>query len=478
MVGITLFRTCFSAGYVLALLNLLFTGYAHAQQGLPVSDTVRVNLATAMLQALERSPEIDIVQSDVDFAAARYRFARASRFLTEFQATTAHAPAPGLSNPNNTPTDRLYLDPEVENDWSEIHPFNQVEVEAAQPILTWGELSGSIKAARFGVEVEEASVREKALEIALRTGEIYYGVLLVEALNRLTAQAGEVVDRAKTEIRRLLDEGAPDVDDADLSQVLITEQEYLRRVAEVTQRRLTAYAALSRQLFLPPGSIAVPETNILRPIEFPLDSLETYFAFGLEHRPEIEMATAGLAARNALVEVARSDYYPKLFLAGSARIAGTPGRYRQPNAYIGDPLRGRSLQAGLGFRQNLNFAQTRAEVQQAEAERNQVRFQLDAARQLVLFEIEEAYRNLIIARAALDAQDNALQLSKEWLRVETINFDLELGDTENLVRAVQANLELEASYLESVQNYNVAVLRLLRASGILVNRAESGMLVD
>ena len=144
---------------------------------------------------------------------------------------------------------------------------------------------------------------------------------------------------------------------------------------------------------------------------------------------------------------------------------------------MSDPFLGRGIRAGLGVRQELNFVQTRARVEQAEAERNQVRYQQEAAQQLVLFEVEEAYRNVIIAEAALRAQDESLTISERWLRDEYINFDLELGDTENLVDAVRANLELRAAYSEAVQRYNVAVLRLLEATGTLTARAQDGMFV-
>ena len=126
----------------------------------------------------------------------------------------------------------------------------------------------------------------------------------------------------------------------------------------------------------------------------------------------------------------------------------------------------------------LNFAQTRAKVEQAKAQRNEVSFQAQAARQLVLFEVEEAYRGLTIAQAALDAQEEALRISKEWLRTEQVNFDLAIGDTENLVRAVRANLTLQAQRHEAVRDYNVAVLRLMKATGTLTRDIASGTLVD
>jgi len=144
---------------------------------------------------------------------------------------------------------------------------------------------------------------------------------------------------------------------------------------------------------------------------------------------------------------------------------------------VSDPFLSRKLQVGFGFRQNLNFAQTRAKVRQAEAEASEVRFQSDAARQLVLFEVEEAYRNVIIAKAAVSAREGALQISKDWLRMEQVNFDLDIGDTENLVKAVRDNLSLRAARQDAVYKYNMSVIRLLGKTGTLIQSLKAGTLV-
>ena len=462
------------------LLFLAWAAPASAQPAQDVArDTIAVDVGGAIVRALDVSPEVGVNVAQREFAEARRQEARASRFLTEFGATTAHAVAPGLNIPegNTLPDSALYLNPGVVNDWDDLRPFNRLQVEALQPIWTWGQLGGNIRAARYGVEVEEAAVEEQAGAVALRTGELYYGLLLARALSDLTEEAGGIVERAQNEVQRLIDEGDANVDYADLYQVQLTQQEYNRRVVEVEERLQTARIALVRQLFLPERTVIVPEDETLEPVPFTRDSLDVYLALGLANRPELARARAGLAARGALVEVARSDYYPKLFLSVSSNYAYAAGRERQRSAYVSDPFLGRGIRAGLGVRQELNFVQTRARVEQAEAERNQVRYQQEAAQQLVLFEVEEAYRNVIIAEAALRAQDESLTISERWLRDEYINFDLELGDTENLVDAVRANLELRAAYSEAVQRYNVAVLRLLEATGTLTARAQDGMFV-
>ena len=441
------------------------------------ADTVRVDLAAALERSLSVSPEVDAAEARQAYAEARLALARASRFLTEFSASSAHAMAPGIDNPNDTPANQLYLDPDVRNDWDHLSPFNRIEFQAVQPLWTWGELGSSIDAARAGAAVDEAAVGMTALDVLTRTAELYYGLQLADALGRLTREAGSIVDQAKEEIDRLIEEGAEDVDYADLYQVEITEQEFLQRRTQVEESRKLARAALSRQLFLADGQGIDAVQSFLEPVSLELGELSDWQALALEDRPDLDRVKAGIEARTALVDVARSAYYPKLFFGVSGKWSYADGRERQRNPYVGDPFLSRGVQAGLALRQNLSFTQTRAKVQQAEAERAEVSAQGDALRQLILFEVEQAWRNVIIARAAVDAREQALLISKRWLRDEQINFDLDLGDTENLVKAVRDNLSLQAQREQAVHDYNVAVIRLLRRTGQLPTWLENGTLL-
>ncbi len=437
-------------------------------------DTLRLEMAEAVRIALEASPEVEIERSQQEFAEARSRFAAANRYFSTFRLTTLHTFAPGLSIPNpDVPLGQLYLDPGVRNDWTDLRPFNRFELEVVQPIFTWGELGGSIRAARHAVDVERAGVRGKESEVALRTAEIYQGLLLASSLQRLTSEAENVIEIARRELQRLLDEGSPDVDDADMFKLQITEQEFLSQVAEVNEQLQTAQTALRRQMMLPDGTLVLPVDASLSPIPIALDTLDQLLQLAAVHRPEIAMAEAGAQARSALLEVARSNYYPKVFIAGTTVLGVAAGRHRQPNPFVGDAFRSRTAGAAIGLRMNLNVAQTRAEVEQARAELNEVKFQQEAAVQLIAFEVEEAYRRVSISTARMDTRRRSLDIAREWLRTEQINFDLGFGSAQNLIDAVQTTMQLEAGYLESVHGYNSAVLKLLDSAGILVNRVQS-----
>ncbi len=458
--------------YKRPILLAVLTATALPAVAQAISDTFVVDLQQVIRRVLEVSPELDAARASQRHAEAQHALARSSRFLTDVQATSAVSMVPGITNPNNTPSDALYSDPDVRNDFSNLSPFAQTEVLILQPLHTWGALGGSIGAATAGVKVELNRVLEKETEAALRGAALYYNVLLTRELSWLTDRAGEIVEQAMGEIERLLQEGDPDVDDADRYQVLIVQQEYTRRVVEVAENLLLAQTALRRQLMLPAQAALEPTHESLEPLVFVPADLDVYQEAALRLRPELLQARAALTAREALVRVAHADYYPRIVLGFSFSVSGASNRYRQPNPFIADGFRKTSARTGFGFQQKLNFSQTRARVAQARAKHKESEHMLTAAEQLVLLEVEEAWRSLVIEEAALAAQDSTLSISKEWLRVENINFDLDLGDTENLVRAVQANLELEALYLQAVRRYNIAVLRLLAASGMLIQELD------
>ena len=186
-------------------LLVLFALAPLAAPAQPVPDTLVLDVQEAMRRALDGSPEVAIEAAGRDFAAARMRRANAARYLTEFHLTTGHAVAPGLDRHGSAlPGNALYLDPAVRNDWTDVRPYNEFSAVLLQPIFTWGELGGQIRAAEAGVAVEDAVLAAKASEVALRTGELYYNLLLTDALAALTDETGDALATARDELQALL----------------------------------------------------------------------------------------------------------------------------------------------------------------------------------------------------------------------------------------------------------------------------------
>lgn len=437
----------------------------------------RVSLADALARALDVSPEVAAASATADGSDARYALARASRFLTTFRLESAHSLAPGLIIPadNTAPLTDLYLNPGVRDDWSRLRPFNRVAVEVLQPLWTWGELEGSLDAARSGARSDRAAVDVVRQTVALRLAETYQGLRLARHLDGLARETSRIVGGARSELKRLVDEGDTTVTSADLYELRLAEQQLRRQGVEVRERFATARAALARQMFDDAGTGGAaplaPADTALAPIAFDRLDLDAYLASAEAQRPEIRQAEAGVAARQALVRVARSDLYPKVGLGLTAAYSYAHGRQRQRSPYLQDPYLSRPVRPGIGIRQNLAFGQTRARIRQAEAALRQTEALGQGARQLAAFETEDAYRSLVIAEDALAAADTSLSIAREWERDAQIGYDLGLTSARELVRATRARLEAAVDRATRVERYNVAVLRLLARTGGLTPEA-------
>ena len=102
------------------------------------------------------------------------------------------------------------------------------------------------------------------------------------------------------------------------------------------------------------------------------------------YRPEILQAQAGLAATDALIRVARADYYPQAVFGLTLSASGASNRFRQPNPYISDGFRRTSARTGVGvILKTETFDRHVARVAQAQAQHASAGHLAVAAEQLV-----------------------------------------------------------------------------------------------
>ena len=464
-----------SAGFRLPVRDRLWISFVVCLVMLVPPATGQTTLDSLITAALQVSPDLQASWARAEGSLAQVAEARAARTLPGLSFSTVQSVAPTITNPNDVPNEARYLDPEVRNDWTNLSPYLYAEMSAVQPIYTWGALQRTMDAATAAVDLAEAQHNEARDDVALRTGRLYFGMLAARDLTDLAQEAARLVGQAKSELQRMLDEGSDEVDDADLFEALITEQEIAAQAVEADEQRQLLENWLGRQVSLDP-SVRFTVPAKLAPVARITTALEDLQRLGLSTRSELAQASSALDARMAQADVARALTRPQLFVGLSANYGAAANRDWVPNPYVSDPFLRRSVRVGFGIRQSLDFDGNKARIDRARARVAEVSAIQRAAEQVVLAEVEEAYRSVLIADETLTRREEALTLSKEWLRTEQINFDLMLGDIANLVKAVKANLELRAAHIEAIQQYNQRVLALYHATGMLAQQAEANLL--
>lgn len=443
---------------------------ANAQDSNTSPDTLELGFPEFLELARERSTELQARRQQINVADTRRKEARASRFLPNLQLTTGHGLIPGVKGDDSDFSESaLYLDPELRTDWNDWAVFNRAEVSAIQPIYTWGALGSAIKAATAGVEAASAEYSGQVSDYEINVFQLYQSRLLAGELKQLTDEARSTIRSAERELEKLLEEGSDEIDDADLYQLDIFKHQFEAQVSEIDQN--LAFIEQAWQLALRDGTTGTaqtvykPDTPFIDPLLEMPEEQSLYQQTALSQRPEIQRLEAVEQAAGHGLQAARAQRYPALVMGLNYRYAYASNRPRQRNPFISNAANTESLTVGLGIRQNLNFFILESRVERARVQRRQAGYAREAASDGIELDIADKYKNAEIARARMQASRNALDVSRNWLRQEQLDYDIGFGDVDNLVDAVRQNLELEAEYKQRVYDYNMALGRLYKASG-------------
>ncbi len=424
--------------------------------------TLVVGLDDCIRLALKSAPELGEAQADIDQTASKLQEASSYRY-PQFELVSLFGPAPGARRQDISPTvmtDRAFS-------FSNLTWFGSADATLVQPLYTFGKISENMKAATHGIEVDRARKTQRGNEIVLKVREYYYGLMLAREMKELVLEIQETLDKARGKAKKLLNEGSESVEEMDIYKLDAFSGEVRKYLEEAEKGERLALSALRARLNLPqsaPLEIG-PERLILVEIETPEFS---YFVDrAREQRPEYRQISEGLKARQALVEAAKSVYYPDIFMAGMLSFAYAEGREKVTNPYITDPFRHTYGGVALGLRWKLDFGITGAKVAGEQAQYNRLLSTREFASTNIPLQIRKYYLDLKEAEQTSRASKDAYTNAKKWAVTAIANFDFGIGPAKEIFEALQAYARMRASYFQSIYNYRIARSNLDYATGEL-----------
>ena len=201
-----------------------------------------------------------------------------------------------------------------------------------------------------------------------------------------------------------------------------------------------------------------PQRLVLVDVEIP--PLETYLENARRRRPEFHQIAEGLKARAALVEAAKANYYPDIFLGGLFSWAYSDERDRIQNPYINDSFNHLNAGIALGARWKLDFGITGAKVAGERAQYNRLLSTREFADANIPLQVKKYYLDLIEARNSAIATRDAYLNAKKWAITAIANFDFGMGPAKDIFEAVQAYSGMRADFFKSIYNYRIAAANL------------------
>ncbi len=445
----------------------LFQTHAHSQ------DTLRVNLTEFLEIGLEASGQVAYESRAVDLAGNRADQARSQRVLPQMEFRSQHGIIPGVKQRPDSdplPDGQLYLDPRLENDWEDWAIFTRAELSALQPVYSWGAISSAVQAAEAGAKAAEQQFGAVKAEAELQLYELYFSYLLAMEISRILEDANSQLREVERVIERMQEDGDPDLKESDVFKFDIFRTEFEVQKTEVQQgfdyvKRVWNYA-----LSATPAETYIPAENFLDPVPFELHEYEYYEQMALQSRSELRGVEYGIDAFKNGLEATRAQQYPSFFLGITGSFANTPNRPRQTNPFIINNSNYASAGVGFVIRQNLNFSSMRTSVDRAEIEYRRVNDLHKAVSDGIILELNESYRDAVIAERKVAQTEDALRIARNWVRNEQLNYDIGFGDIEDLLDAVQKELELRLELKQNIFDLNKKVAALYKAGGIPINQ--------
>ena len=404
--------------------------------------------------ALEHHGEVAQGIWRVRGAQAVQRQARAARILPRLRLNSENGWVPDAhGNVLDAPHDSAgYL--------ATLGPFTRNTLEFAQPLYTFGQLSSLDRAADGGLAAEQAALEQTRADVRLEIKRLYYGLLLAQDMSQLVAR---LTTRLNAEQERLADRETLSL--ANGYKLKLALIELATRQREADDKVALARGALAWRAGLDTTALfAVADTG-LAPVAGPLPALDQLEQWAARHRPEWRRLAAGVTARQAQYEAARSARMPQVFLAGGLRYARAPGRTDQHNPFVKDDFNYDSAGLYVGLRQSFEWGLLGAEVDKTRAAYEELRARQADSEQALRLDVQRAWTEYQRADRDRQSADDARHLARQWLQEAQNEYDLDPDTLKDLITAFETWAKLEQAWREAVYRQNVRWAELERSAG-------------
>ncbi|HMV34837.1 MAG TPA: TolC family protein [Turneriella sp.] len=349
------------------------------------------------------------------------------------------------------------------DNFSKWGPFLHGELQVVYPVFSFGRIKDAKQAASHAVEggrfLHESQINKSIFEFK----QLYMQCIL---LNRLRSVLDDANDKMKTILghaEKLYKKGTGEVQRKDLTRLRLFALELQRFNAEWHASKKTAGLALGHFLG-EKESLLVLEQDFPR-IQEATRALEQLIAEAHLTNPDLKAVTEGMQARHHQLEMEKGGNLPILFVAGRADMNYTNMRDYQQSTYAFDPFNRNIFAVVFGAKWDLDFGNTKAKIQKAEAELEKMKAMQSEAETGIPLKIAMAMWEFEKQKIQMEIAQNKFKEANKWSLSEMTAYTAGTGNAKDLIEALGAMLMTEKEMAESEFNLCIAAARLAMEIG-------------
>jgi outer membrane protein TolC len=294
-----------------------------------------------------------------------------------------------------------------------------VEVNALQPLWTWGRIQAANDAADSGARARKYLVDDTANAIRTRVVQLVMGIRLTTRLLSIAADVQNALKEADTRVQKSLKANDGEITPEDRYRIEIFRSQLTQRVADGERALRVARVGLAATLAMEPDQLQLRDDPLPDTAQIRSPDLPAALADAEKQRPDLKALDNGIQAKEADVTASRAELYPQIGLVGQFAYSRAPGRDTITNPYIGDYFNALTIGAALGIKQNLSFWTVITRTNKKEAELDTLRRQRTGAVRLIHVEVETAVADLNAAITKREASAKAVAAGRSWFRSAT-----------------------------------------------------------
>jgi outer membrane protein len=415
-------------------------------------DVRTLTLDESLKIGLENSHQLNVSRLRVESSEARWSEINAAR-LPSLRFNAVYTRLSPIDPFNiETPFGNFELSPNIVNTYN-------FRLTLQQPLFTGFRLSSSSNIAEYNYLAQEEEFNADREDLILNIKTAYWNVFKA---NRVKAVVDENVEQIKAhlnDVQNLFNEGMATRNDVLKVQVQLAEAE-LRQIDAVNQVRLSR-VNLSNIIGIPLSTNIEIQKDI-KPSIIELRDINELVENAFNRRPELKNLDYRIKAGESSITLARSGWYPQLFVMGNYN-------YAQPNQRI-FPLEERfkdTWDVSVALSWDIwNWGTTSSQTSQAKYMLEQVKESYESVKDAITLEITQNYLNLLQGKEKIFVAENSISQAEENYRVTNEKFRNGLVLSSELLDAEVLLLQANTNYIQALVDYELAKARLEKSSGM------------
>ena len=332
-------------------------------------------------------------------------------------------------------------------------------VTVSQLLFQGGKVGAGLAGARAYEDAAGAQLQETRQDVVFRTRRAYLNALYA---TRLVAIAEDGRRLAEEQLQRVaLYQRVGSAADYDVLRARVEVANQDPAVIGARNERDIAFLELRALVNVPPETPMELDPGPLAAVDSIVEVDVAALSQAVAARYALEAAEATVDVRRQAVRFYRGDYWPQF------RFNLYLGAQAYPTAFspVGRQWR-RDWNASVTVSWPLfEGMRTRAQVQQAQAELDRARLQLDQTREAVQLEVERARAELTRARSLLEARRQTVTQATRAYRLAGVRYANGISTQLEVSDARLAMQQSELNEAQATRDYLLAIANMERALG-------------